>query len=200
MPARLQRDDVGLALAERAGRRSPASQFDIAGLIERRLVITDQRFQIPVGQLCEDRLVPSEFRLGIALGPGEMRHAPTGHDRRSQAHCRDDPPYRLTEGIAALDRRLRRQVGIDVDRQDRVLDTEVSERNADRVIDLGGAGEGWIEALPIHLPHDFDADFARDPPAESRPANEPLASPPTWMVKGGAAAYGRTARHDRSKR
>jgi hypothetical protein len=46
MPARIERDDVGLALAERAGRAGPAAQLDVAGVVELGLVIADQRFEM----------------------------------------------------------------------------------------------------------------------------------------------------------
>ena len=172
MPARFQRGDVGLALAERSGGGRPAAQLDIAGLIERGFVPADQRFQIAGAQLSHHRLVPGELRMRITLGAGEMRHAAARHDRCPQTHRGNDARYRLAKGVAALHRRLRRQVGIDVDRQDRVLDAEMGERDAHRVIDLGNAGEGRVEALPIQLPDEFQTDLARNLPAEI-PAREP---------------------------
>ena len=73
---------------------------------------------------------------------------------------------RLAERIAALHGRLRRQIGVDVDRQHRIGVAEMGQRNADRVVDLGGRGEGRIEILPVELAHQLEADLARDLPVE----------------------------------
>ena len=179
MPARLQRGDVGLAVAERAGGGGPAAQFDIAGLIERGFVPADQRLQIAGAELSHDRLVPGELRMRITLGAGEMRHAAARQDHCPQPHRGNDPRQCLAKGVTALHRRLRRQVGIDVNRQDRVVDAEMGERDAHRVIDLGNAGESRVEALPIQLPDEFQTDLARNLPAKLRPANMPSAASPT---------------------
>ena len=40
------------------------------------------------------------------------------------------------------------------------------ERNADGVVDLGRRGEGRVEILPVKLAHQFEADLARNLPAE----------------------------------
>src|SRR5262249_58967711 len=72
----------------------------------------------------------------------------------------------LPKGIAALHGRLRRQVGVDVDRQHRARMAEVRQRNADGVIDLGGRGEGRIEILPVKLAHQLEGDLARYLPME----------------------------------
>ena len=40
----------------------------------------------------------------------------------------------------------------------------VRERNADRIVDLGGRAEGGVEILPIELAHQREADFARHLP------------------------------------
>jgi hypothetical protein len=134
--------------------------------IEGGFVPADQRFQISGCELVEDRFVPGEFRMGITLGAGEMRHAAARQDRRLQAHRHDDPGHRLAEGITALHCRLRRQVGVDIDRQNRIRDAEMRERNADRVIDLGDAGEGRVETLPIHLSDELETDLARNLPVK----------------------------------
>src|SRR5262245_66071023 len=60
MPARIHRYDVGLALAQRAGRASPAAQLYIAGIVELALVIADQGFQVPRLELAERAPVPVE--------------------------------------------------------------------------------------------------------------------------------------------
>ena len=69
-------------------------------------------------------------------------------------------------GVAALHGGLRRQIGVDVDRQHRIGVAEMGERNADGVVDLGGRGEGRVEVLPVELAHDLEADLARDFPVE----------------------------------
>ena len=43
---------------------------------------------------------------------------------------------------------------------------EVRQWNADRIIDLGRAGEGGIEVLPVELTHDLETDLARNLPVE----------------------------------
>src|SRR5215831_10860825 len=45
----------------------------------------------------------------------------------------------------------------------------MGERDADRVVDLGGRREGRIEILPIELAHQLEADLARDLPVELAP-------------------------------
>src|SRR5262249_61580288 len=49
--------------------------------------------------------------------------------------------------------------------------TEMRQWNSDRVVDLGGAGEGGIEVLPVELAHDLESDFAWNLPVEF-PAGE----------------------------
>ncbi len=166
MPARLHRDEVGLTLAERARRAGPAAQFDIAGGVELGFVVADQRFQIAGGEPGERRLVPGEVRARIALGAGEMRHAAARQHHGLEPHRGDDIGDRRAKGPAALDRRLRRQIGVDPDRQDRVGDAEMGQRDADRVIDPGGAGEGRVEASGVEAADQLEADFARHPPIE----------------------------------
>src|SRR3546814_3870049 len=58
---------------------------------------------------------------------------------------------RLAEGMAAFHRGLRRHVGVDVERQNRPADVQERQRNAERVVDLGGAGEGRIEPLLLQI-------------------------------------------------
>ena len=70
------------------------------------------------------------------------------------------PRHRLAKLVAALHCRLRRQIGIDVDRQHRIGVADVGQRNADGVVDLRRAGEGRIEVLSIKLADDFETDFA----------------------------------------
>ncbi len=166
MPARLHRDEVGLAFAESAGAAGPAAQFDIAGVVEFGFIIADQGFEIAGFELCQSELVPAQLRIAVAVGAGEMRHAAARNHGRAQAHCRDRTCDRLTESIAALHAGLRRQIGIDVDRQDRRGDAEMGQRNADRVIDLRGRGERRVEALAIKFLHQLEADLARHFPAE----------------------------------
>ena len=81
-------------------------------------------------------------------------------------HRGDGARHRLAERIAALHRGLRRQVGVDVDRQHRLGVAEMGQRNADGVVDLGGRGEGRVEILPVELAHQLEGDLARDLPVE----------------------------------
>ena len=171
MPARVHGHDVGLALAERAGRAGPAAQLDIAGLVEFGFVEPDQRLQIAAGELVEQAFVPVELRVGIAVGAGKMRHPSAREDHGFQPHRGDRARHRLAEGIAALHGRLRRQIGVDVDRQHRAGMAEVGERNADGIVDLRRRAEGRIEVLPIKLAHKLEGDLARDLPVEF-PAGE----------------------------
>src|SRR5258708_20308473 len=46
---------------------------------------------------------------------------------------------------------------------------DMGQRNADRIIDLGGAGEGRIEILPIERPYQLEADLARNLPVKLAP-------------------------------
>src|SRR5215208_5743379 len=80
MPARVERDDVRLALAQGARRTGPAPELDIAGLVELVFVVADERFQIAGGKLAENLLVPRQLRVRVALGAGEMRHASARQD------------------------------------------------------------------------------------------------------------------------
>jgi hypothetical protein len=59
VPARVHRDDIGLALAEHAGRGGPAAELDIAGAVELVLVVADQRFEVAGGEPRQGRLVPA---------------------------------------------------------------------------------------------------------------------------------------------
>ena len=83
-----------------------------------------------------------------------------------QAHRGDGARHRLAEGIAAFHGRLRRQVGVDVDRQHRSGMAEMGQRNADGVVDLGGRAERRVEVLPVELAHQLEGDLARDLPVE----------------------------------
>src|SRR5271166_5856938 len=137
-----------------------AAKFDIAGSVEFCRVIPDQRFEIASGNPCERLAVPGKVGRGVAFSPRVMRHAAA-----RQHHCRhpyraDDARQGLTKGVAALHRRLRRQVGVDIDRQNRVGDLEMGQRDTERVIDLGDASEGRIETLGVHLAHDLEPDLA----------------------------------------
>ncbi len=98
-----------------------------------------------------------------------MRHAAARQDDGFQAHRGDRAGDGLAERIAAFHGRLRRQIGIDIDGQHRVGVADMGQRNADRIVDLGCAGEGRIEILPIERPHQLEADFAWNPPAELAP-------------------------------
>src|SRR5258705_12099925 len=73
MPARIHGYDVGLALAQCAGRAGPAAQLDIAGVVELGLIVADQRLQVSTAELRKRPGVPVELRVGVAVGPGEMR-------------------------------------------------------------------------------------------------------------------------------
>jgi len=64
VPARLQRDDVGLALAKRARGASPAAKFDIAGGVEFGRVITDRDLRLPAAILASASR--SQARSGAA--------------------------------------------------------------------------------------------------------------------------------------
>src|SRR5215510_10313061 len=74
VPARVERDDVGLALAKRAGRAGPAAQLDIAGVVELGLVERDQRLETAGCKLLEQALVPGQLRVRISVGARKMRH------------------------------------------------------------------------------------------------------------------------------
>ena len=95
-----------------------------------------------------------------------MRHAAARQDHGLEPERGDGARHRLAERVAALHGRLRRQIGVDVDRQHRAGVAEMGERNADGVVDLGGAGEGRIEILPVELAHELEADLARNLPVE----------------------------------
>jgi len=136
-------------------------------LVERSVVPADQGFQISCRELVEQRVVPTEVGLRVTFGAREMRHAAAGNDRGPQTHGGDDPRDRLAKGVTALHRRLRRQISIDVDRQHRVLDVQMGERYSHRVVDLCGAAEGWVEALPVEFPNQRETDFARNLPVEA---------------------------------
>src|SRR5262249_58071254 len=88
-----------------------------------------------------------------------------------EAERGDRAGYRLPEGVAALHGGLRRQIGVHVDREHGIRMAEMRQRNSDRIVDLGRAGEGGIEVLPVELAHDLEADLARDLPVEF-PAGE----------------------------
>jgi len=70
VPARLQRDDIGLALTKRARGASPAAEFDIAGGVECGCVITGQRFEVAGGNPGERLAVPGKVGCRIAFSPG----------------------------------------------------------------------------------------------------------------------------------
>jgi hypothetical protein len=42
----------------------------------------------------------------------------------------------------------------------------VGQRDAERVVDLGDAGEGWVETLAVHLADDREADLTRRSPVK----------------------------------
>ena len=156
-----------------SGLRSPsapaaqaAAQLDIAGIVELALVIADQRFQVPGLELAERPPIPIELRIGVAVGAGKMRHAAACQHHGLQAERGHGARDGLPKGVAALHRRLGRQIGIHIDRQHRIGVAEVRQWNADRIIDLGRAGEGGIEVLPIELTHDLETDLARNLPVE----------------------------------
>ena len=118
-----------------------------------------------------------------------MRHAAARQDHGLKPERADAARHRLAEGIAALRRRLRRQVGVDEDRQHRIGEAEMGQRDADRIVDLGGAGEGGIEILAVEFADQLEADLAWDLPVELAAGEVPVASPPTWMVNGGATLW-----------
>src|SRR5262245_39255306 len=72
MPARVERDDVGLALAERARRAGPAAQLDIAGVVKLGLVEGDERFEPAGRELLEHALIPCQLRVRVAIGARKM--------------------------------------------------------------------------------------------------------------------------------
>src|SRR5215472_15282994 len=96
-----------------------------------------------------------------------MGHAAARQYDRVEPHRADDAGQGLTQGPAALHWRLRWQIGIDIDRQNRIGDLEMGQWDAERVIDLGGAGEGRVETLRVHLAHDLEPDRARHAPMKS---------------------------------
>ncbi len=63
----------------------------------------------------------------------------------------------------------------------------MGQGDADRVVDLRGAGERRVETLVVERAHQVQPDLAGHLPVEIPPGEWPDASPPTWMVKGGAA-------------
>ena len=166
MPARVHGYDVRLALAERTGGAGPAAQFDVAGIVELGLVEADQRFELSGRELGKQRVVPIELRIGVAVGAWEMRHAAARQHRGTQIQRADTAGHCLAEGIAALRRRLRRQIGIDEDRQYGVGEAEMGQRNADGVIDFRRGGERRIEILPIEFAHQLEPDLARHLPVK----------------------------------
>ena len=166
MPARIHRHHVGLALAQGAGGAGPAAQFDIAGVVELGFVIADQGFQISRREFFQNAPVPGEFGIRVAVGAGKMRHAAARQDHGFQAKRGDGAGDRLAELVAALHGRLRRQIGVDVNRQHRAGVPKMGERNADGVVDLRRRTKGRIEILPVQLAHQFEADFARNLPME----------------------------------
>ena len=76
MPARVHRDDVGLAFAKRAGGAGPAAQLDVAGVVELVLIVADQRFQIAGGEFFQHALVPGQLRIGVTVGAGKCDMPP----------------------------------------------------------------------------------------------------------------------------
>src|SRR5688500_8396476 len=98
-----------------------------------------------------------------------MRHAAARQHDSLEPERGDGSGDRLAEGIAAFHGGLRRQISIDIDRQHRVGVAEMRERNADGVVDLGGAGEGRIEVLAIERTDDLEADLARNLPTKLAP-------------------------------
>src|SRR5712671_6540536 len=95
-----------------------------------------------------------------------MRHAAARQNDGLEPHGGDGARHRLAESVAALHGGLWRQIGVDVDRQHRAGVAEMGERNSDRIIDLGGAGESRIEALPVELADELEAYLARYLPVE----------------------------------
>lgn len=131
------------------------------------------------------RLVPGEVGLGIALGARIVRHAAARqrHGAQIRALSPPAPPPRRTHNSA---RWWRRQIGIDRDRQRRIVDAEMGQWDAYRIVDLHRAGEGRVEPLAVQCLDDLQADLTRYAPVELRPAKCPFALPPTCTVKAGA--------------
>src|SRR5689334_12387402 len=95
-----------------------------------------------------------------------MRHAAARQYHRFQSERGDGSGYRLAEGIAALHRWLRRQIGVDIDRQHRPGMTEMGQWDADGIIDLCRRGKCRIEVLTIKLAHQLKPDLARNFPVK----------------------------------
>jgi hypothetical protein len=63
----------------------------------------------------------------------------------------------------------------------------MGQRDTDRVVDLGRAGEGGVETLAVQFSARSRSRFPPAPASENgRPAKLPLALPPTCTVKAGA--------------
>jgi hypothetical protein len=137
-----------------------------AAAVQLLFAIADQRFEVAGCEPRQRRLVPGEVGLGVALGAGIVRHAAARDHSGAQTERRHHPRHRLAERVAAFNRRLRRQIGVDRDRQYRVLDAQMSQWDAHRVVDLSRAGEGRVEPLAIKPLDDLKADFARHLPVE----------------------------------
>src|SRR5260370_16177635 len=93
-----------------------------------------------------------------------MRHATARQYDGLQSERSHGAGHGLTESVAAFHGRLRRQVSIDINRQHRAGMTEMSERNADGVVDFCRRGECRIEILPVQLPYQLEGDFGRNIP------------------------------------
>src|SRR5262249_54567320 len=102
MPARIERDYVRFAFAQCAGCTSPASQFDIAGVVKLLFVVANQGLQIACCKLFQRAAVPGELRTGIAVSAGKMRHATARQDYSLEPERSDRARNCLPEGIAAL--------------------------------------------------------------------------------------------------
>src|SRR5262245_23721655 len=107
VPARVERHDLGLALAERARRAGPAAQLDVAGLIELGLIEADQRLEPAGGKLLEQALIPGDLWVGVAISAGEMRHAAAREDDGLEPERGHGARHRLAKGITALHGGLR---------------------------------------------------------------------------------------------
>ena len=163
VPAGVELHDIGLSLAQRAGRHAPAAQLNVACGVEQVFLVTQQRLEAALLHRLQHRLVELERRVAVVVGARKMRHAAARHDDRSHPNRSEPARERLPESVAPLHGRLRRQVGVDEDRQHRgIANAQVRHRDAERVVDLGGAGERGIEPGAVEILDQRKPDFAGD--------------------------------------
>src|SRR5947207_8924461 len=93
-----------------------------------------------------------------------MRHAAARQHDGPEPHTGDGALHGLAEAVTALDGRLRREIGIHIDRQHRLRVTQMRERDPHRIVEFCRAGEGRVETLAVEIAHKLEAHLARYPP------------------------------------